>query len=163
LGWPDTEVEKYFQAAMAADRTEYEAYKAKLEYLKPEWGGSNRDMLSFAGACFQSAPTNSAVSRILAAAHWAVSDEQDHLRKPEVWTEVRAAYEKMLTQFPDSEIAHNWLARSAYIAGDHDTAAREFDAIGEDWLSDCWGDKEHFQQVRREVFAKVPDPEAVAP
>ncbi len=162
LGWNRSAMEKQFRRSVAADKTEYEAYHAKLNYLKPEWHGSEQDLLSFGRECFREAPTNSAVGRILAVAYWAMDNIDDNFKKPFAWSEIKASYEKVLTQFPDSDVAHNWLARSAQIAGDYATAAREFEVIKDDWLKDCWHKKEYFQQAKNEVFARKKDPK-IAP
>jgi tetratricopeptide (TPR) repeat protein len=155
LGWPPVEMERWFRRAVSADNTDIDSYKAKLNYLKPCWHGTDKQMLDFGRECFRRAPTNSAVAGILGEAHWAVDGDDDHLKRPEVWAEIKAAYEGVLASFPESDEARNWLARSAYVAGDYRTAAREFDAIQERWVPKCWGSKPYFLRVKSEVQARL--------
>ena len=155
LGLGREEMEIQFERAMKADPSEFKAYKQKLIYLMPKWHGSKEEMFAFARSTFNAAPPHSAAPRILAIAHWEMYDrskDESYFKDPEVWKEVKASYGKVFECFPESNETRNWLARSAYLAGDYETAAREFEAIGNDWLPQCWVTEGYFGDTKKLVF-----------
>lgn len=153
LGLDKKYMEKQFQRAIKADETEYEAYLAKLIYLMPKWHGSWREMFSFARESAKSAPPNTLIPRVLAKAHWEkFFDEKDYFRQPEVWNEVKNIYLKLLENFPNSFELRNWLALTAYYAGDYGVVREQCDLIGDNWdAGDAWESFRDFERVKKEV------------
>jgi tetratricopeptide (TPR) repeat protein len=155
IGYDYDEMEKQFQRAIKADKTEFSAYDQKLLYLMPKWNGTKQEMFSFARESAANALPNSIISRVLAKAHWEMyswSDDRKYfINNPGAYEETKNAYQKILNFFPDSIEAHNWLARTAYLAEDYDMAGKEFEAIGNNWLPNCWGNFKYFQKVKRYV------------
>lgn len=157
LGMDSTEVEKQFRRAIEADKSEFAAYDAKLNYLKPKWHGSEKQMFSFARETARNAPSDSLAPLLLAKAHWemsAITGNKDYFKKPEVWDEVKSVYTTICRRFPESSERHNWFARTAYLAGDFDTARQELAIIKDDWLEGVWPSYVDFTKAKEEVLRR---------
>jgi tetratricopeptide (TPR) repeat protein len=156
LGLPREEMEKQFERAIQADRSEYSAYGCKLNYLMPKWYGSKDSMFNFAREAARNAPRGSLIPLVLADAHWEMfyrsKDQAFYFKDPETWREVKNVYTTVSESFPDSKAIHNWFALSAYLAGDNEIAKRELTRVGNDWLEDAWGDKKYFDDVRKKLL-----------
>jgi len=156
LGSDSGEVEKQLKRAVEADPSDHRAFFAKLTCLMPKWGGSREEMFSFAREAAGKAPPNSKIAMVLANAHWEMYRQSDndplYYREPEVWKEVKGAHETALKSFPEASNIRNWLARIAYLAGDHETAGREFARIGDDWYAEAWPGKRAFEETKSKVM-----------
>ena len=153
LGSERAEVEKQFGRGISADPTDSQAYLTKLTYLMPKWFGSKEEMFSFARDAARRAPSNSSVPTVLTAAHWEMYERSDskgsYFRNPVVWKEMKEVYLTLSKHFPNSNKIPNWFARTAYLAGDYDTAREEFKIIGDDWLEGAWDNKKTFDEVKK--------------
>ena len=158
LGLERKEMERQFQNAVLADPTDHDAYFKKLNYLEPKWYGSEEEMFSFAREAVRKAPPNSMIPMVLIAAHVKMSAylEQDksYFKNPNVWKEMKEAYQKTIKSFPEAMFIHNRFAKTAYLAGDYEVAREEFKRIGDVWRKEVWGKKETFEEAKREVLAK---------
>lgn len=157
LGSGRNEIEKQFSLAIKADNTEFEAYYKKLVYLMPKWGGSEKEMFEFARKSTANAPANTLISRLVAKAHWEkhnYSENKDYFKDPLVWDEAKAAYLKILEYFPEANQTRNWLAYTAYKAGDYLVASEQLAIIGDDWISDCWGNAQQFNKIKAEILSQ---------
>ena len=158
LGLERSEMEKQFQRAILADPTDHQAYSTKLTYLMPKWLGSKEEMFSFARESVRKAPPKSRIPAVLATAHWEMYDrsgeDASYFRNPNIWKEMKEVYQTVARSFPEEKRTHNWFARTAYLAGDYDTAREELKKIGDDWDKGAWGDKEAFEEVKRELSVK---------
>jgi len=102
------EMELWFQRAMNLDPDNYEACRRKLNYLYPEWYGSRDDMLAFGRECVASTNWGGHVPLILVDAHSELarslpaSDREAYWGLPEVWPDIKAAYEKYSRVNPDA-------------------------------------------------------------
>ncbi len=72
-----------------------------------------------------------------------------YFRNPVVWKEMKEVYLTLSKHFPNSNKIPNWFARTAYLAGDYDTAREEFKIIGDDWLEGAWDNKKTFDEVKK--------------
>ena len=158
LGLERKEVERQFQRAILADPTDHEAYFTKLEYVKPKWYGSKEEMFSFAREAVRKAPPNSTIPMVLTAAHWEMyqlsGGNASYFRNPNVWKEMKQVYQTVTKSFPEAIAIHNWFARTAHLAGDYEVAREELKKIGDDWRKGVWGDKETFEEVKRELLTR---------
>jgi tetratricopeptide (TPR) repeat protein len=156
LGLDHEQMELQFQRGINADNTAFRPYRAKLVYLMPKWHGSKEEMFEFARDIAHNAPRNSLAPQILAQAHWEMyyraDDKKSYFRDPNVWEEAKNVYYQLLEYFPDSKEIHNWLARMAYLAGDYETARKEFEYIKEDMLESCWRNMKFFEKAKKEVL-----------
>lgn len=122
----------------------------------PKWHGSREDMLDFARETLRNAPPNSRAPIILSIAHWDIYEESDYkkgyFKDPVVWSELKATYQHVLNGFPESNRTRNWFARTAYLAGEYETAKLLFDEIGDKWFRGCWGNAEYFNKIKKIVY-----------
>jgi hypothetical protein len=102
------EMESWFQRAMNLDPNNYEACRGKLHYLYPQWYGSREDMLAFGRECVVSTNWGGRVPLILVDAHselarsLSAADRDAYWGLPEVWPDIKAAYEKYSQANPDA-------------------------------------------------------------
>ncbi len=154
-GYP--EVEKQFQRALKADRSDINAYEAKLKYLMPKWHGSREQMFAFAREAARKGPADSLAPLVLAKAHWEMyarsEDKRSYFRDPEVWQEVKVVYRSLCRRFPESLERHNWFMRTAYLAGDFETARRELAIIKDNWSEQVWS-QAGFLKAREEILRR---------
>ncbi|RJP24430.1 MAG: DUF4034 domain-containing protein [Candidatus Abyssobacteria bacterium SURF_5] len=165
LGHERAQMEEWFQLAIQADPTFYEAYRAKLEYLKPKWYGDRRgeEMFAFARQCAANPPEGSRVGLLILNIHsefsrrWAEKHDNDwrpYYRNPEVYREVKQAYEKYLLEHPESNRERNALAEIAVAARQYEDAVYQFEIIGEDRDPGIWNSSQ-FEEWRKEAYEKT--------
>lgn len=147
-------MEKQFQRAIKADNTDYIAYHAKLDYLMPKWYGTREEMFAFARESAKNAPAHTLIPKLIIEAHLEMyywTENEAYFKQPEVWQEVKAAYARILADFPDSSERRNWFAYVAYLAGDYITAHEQFSIIKDNWDQECWGNLRYFEKVKNAV------------
>jgi len=115
----------------------YDAFEAKLYYLQPKWYGSPEDMLEFGRECVNSKKWGGHVPLILRDAHEALikylekGDQAGYWKRPEVWKDIRASFEKFFTLNPaEKGWRHNY-ALYAYRAEQWDDLNRQLPLLGE--------------------------------
>jgi len=102
------EMEKWFQRAMQLDPNNYQACRAKLHYLLPQWYGSPEDMLAFGRQCAANTNWGGEVPLVLVDAHSDLSrtlpaeSRAEYWKQPEVWTDIKTAYERFAQTEPDA-------------------------------------------------------------
>jgi tetratricopeptide (TPR) repeat protein len=152
------EMEKQFKRAISADPTEQLAYYTKLTYLMPKWHGSEEEMFSFARDAVRKAPPGSRIPGVLLSAHWEMyyrsNSDASYFKNILVWKEMKEVYLILSNRFPESNNIHNWFARTAYLAGDYETAREELKKIGDDWLEDAWINKKGFVEAKKELLGR---------
>jgi len=100
-------LELWFQRAMQLDPASYDACWKKLYYLEPKWYGSAEDLLAFGRECVNNPEWKGHVPLILVDAHVALAryvnkDERDgYWKRPEVWPDIKAAYDKFFELNPN--------------------------------------------------------------
>jgi hypothetical protein len=101
------EMEKWFDRAMKADPENYQACRAKLHFLLPEWYGSRDDMLEFGRECVASTNWGGNVPLILVDAHLeyyntlSAEESRGYWLLPDVWPDIQSSYEKYAQLNPD--------------------------------------------------------------
>lgn len=114
-------MELWFQRGMALNPTNAAPCRSKMYYLEPKWHGSVEAMLAFGRECVASEKWGGQVPLMLASAHETLAgylrplERAAYWRRPEVWPDVKAAYERYFKLNPDAAIRwrHNY-ARYAY-------------------------------------------------
>jgi tetratricopeptide (TPR) repeat protein len=152
---PDTEMDKWFDIAVAIEPSDSSPYTRKANYLHPKWGGSFEQYFAFARNTWKTAPEDSMAPVILSKAHWAVFQRDDtgnYFKNPEVWAELKALQTDLTKRFPHSAERHNWFALSACYADDLETAQQELSIIGDNWQKDVWATRGHFDKCKRRAF-----------
>lgn len=108
LGRDRPEMERWFARAMRAAPNNYDACMYKLHYLEPMWLGSSEAMLTFGRECIRNTNWSGTVPLTIVDAHiflGALSGKDEATRqrywlRPEVWPDLRAAYEEFLRREP---------------------------------------------------------------
>ncbi len=100
-------LELWFGRAMALNSNDYKACSSKLNYLEPKWYGSTEDMLQFGRECAQNKQWGGNVPLILLDAHYFInrewtdkSEQTNYWKRPEVWSDLNAAYERFFEVNP---------------------------------------------------------------
>ena len=118
-------MELWFSRAMAVDPDNYKACRNKLRFLYPQWYGSREEMIAFGRVCVATTNWGGDVPLILVDAHTDYNnysntndaDREAYWRQPEVWPDIKAAYERYFTLNPDATDLYKNYAWYAYQAG----------------------------------------------
>jgi tetratricopeptide (TPR) repeat protein len=105
-----SEMETWFNRAMALNPNNYEACKAKLHYLYPQWYGSRDDMIAFGKECLSSKVWGGSVPLILVDAHSDYvtycldndAEKEAYWKQPDVWSDVKASFDRFFEMNPDA-------------------------------------------------------------
>jgi hypothetical protein len=130
-------MELLFRRAMALDTNSMRACFSKLHYLQPRWYGTPEDMLQHGRECLASPNWGGRVPLILVEAHDALAklesdpeSQRRYWRKPDVWPEVKQAYEKFFKLNPsDTRYRHDYV-RQAYWAQQWDVVNEQLPLLG---------------------------------
>ncbi|HTL55277.1 MAG TPA: hypothetical protein VL361_06335 [Candidatus Limnocylindrales bacterium] len=147
-------MELWFKRATDLNPNYYDAFSAKLYYLEPKWHGSPEEMLKFGRECVDSKKWGGHVPLILRDAHEALAryldkeEQPDYWKRPEVWKDLKAAFEKFFKLNPD-EIGwrHNY-ALYAYRAEQWEDLNRQIPLLGE-INYEFFGGKEAYDKMVR--------------
>jgi hypothetical protein len=113
-------MELWFQRAMAIDPNNYDVCEAKRFYLEPRWHGSAEDMVAFGRECVQSKQWGGKIPLILVAAHKAIPvyledpERTNYWKQPEVWPDIKSAYEKYFANHQNDSIQRQEYAVLAF-------------------------------------------------
>ena len=114
-------MELWFNRAMDLDPNYYDACSQKLYYLEPKWYGSVEDMLDFGRECVQNTNWGGRVPLILVDAHYNIcneftdeSERTNYWKQPDVWADIKSAYERFFQLHPDDTSSIPYYAWYAY-------------------------------------------------
>jgi len=116
LGRGLQDLDVWFDRGMKLDPADYDLCSIKLEYLKPRWYGSPKEMVDFGRRCTLNTNWGGAVRLMVAFAHDAIASDlpdelgrQKYWLKPEVWDDVHFAFEQFFKLYPKAtEYRHNY-------------------------------------------------------
>ncbi|HWV99740.1 MAG TPA: hypothetical protein VNZ64_08630 [Candidatus Acidoferrum sp.] len=113
-------MELWFSRAMALNPNNEQACKYKLHYLYPQWYGSREAMIAFGRECVASTNWGGNVPLILCEAHWdyaalvkSEAERADYWKRPDVWPDIRSAFERFFQLNPG---AISWRHQYAWYA-----------------------------------------------
>jgi hypothetical protein len=116
-------MELWFSRAMQLDPNDYDACSAKCLYLEPKWYGSIKEMLSFGRECVTNKEWGGRVPLILIDAHSDIptyyldgAEKTNYWKQPEVWQDVKAAYDRFFELNPNATDIYKNYAWHAYHA-----------------------------------------------
>ena len=110
-------MELWFRRAMAMDPNNYGACRAKVKYLSPRWyGRKGTEAVEFGRECVASKTWGGGVPWTLIDAHFEVAalikDEEAreaYWKKPDVWADMKSAFEKHLALNPENtNVTRHW-------------------------------------------------------
>jgi hypothetical protein len=145
-------MELWFNRAMEANTNDYAACKQKLYYLEPKWYGSDSEQLAFGRECLQSTNWGGRVPLTLVDAHDAIDGRYDgeermnYWKRPEVWSDVQAAYDRFFELNPDDIAWYHNYALYAYRAEQWDKLNELIPKLGRVNYS-YFGGKEKFDKM----------------
>jgi hypothetical protein len=157
------QMELWFTRAMTANPNSYEACKAKRNFLEPKWGGTPQDMLAFGHECLNSTNWGGMVPLTLVDAHQSLAgylDKDDQVRywkQPEVWLDIKAAFDKYLQANPEDTTRRHWYVLWAFRAGQWEELNRQVELMGPVNHA-FFGGREAFESMMRQAKAKVKTP-----
>lgn len=166
LGRGRDQMEMWFQRAMEVNPNYYDACSAKLHYLKPQWYGSKEEMLAFAAECLTSPKWGGNVPLIILDVHnyfanaiKGQEERQEYYRRPEVWADLKQAFDKYFQLNPENTGWHHDYALYAYWAQQWDDLNRELKRLGEINYN-YFGGKAEFEKIVAAAKAHAPKPKS---
>ena len=101
-------MELWFQRGMKIDPGNRELCNAKLEYLRPRWHGSLKEMIAFGRECTVKTNVGCRLHLMLSDAHFEASREimddterAAYWKKPNVWPDIQFTFEKFFELHPE--------------------------------------------------------------
>jgi len=129
-------MEKWFQRAMQNNPDNYAACAIKLNFMALRWGGSEKALVTFARQCLTNTIWTPEVAEIVPKAYGEIvveireSDERmDFWRRAEVWSDIKAAYEKLFQAYPKTLTLREDFARYGFLCGQKEEAERILRAL----------------------------------
>lgn len=119
------EHETWFRRAMALDPNSEDACGRKLQFLQPKWHGSDEEMLAFGRECVASTHWGGRVPLVLVDAHNLVAGPANprqpyaYWRKPGVWKDIEASFEKFFRLNPTQTGWYHNYALHAFRCGQY--------------------------------------------
>jgi hypothetical protein len=157
------EMELWFNRAMKLNTNNYGACKNKLWYLDPRWHGSDEDLIAFGRECVASKRWGGQVPLILADAHSAIRaynfgrepERSAYWRRPEVWPDVKASFDRFFQLNADAVNYHQNYAFYAYRCQQWDELSRQLSLMRTTNYS-IFGGKGQFEKMLKEAAAHAP-------
>jgi hypothetical protein len=134
LGFDKDDMEVWFRRAMTADPDCYDACRAKLYFLDPKWHGSHAEMVAFGRQCARTQNWDADLPLILVEAHAARGNpdlDGPSFAPPEVWADMREAFEPQLVRDPDDRFARTVYGKLCVAAGRYGSAYFHFTKLNE--------------------------------
>src|SRR5437763_636781 len=129
-------MEQWFKRGNDLNPDYYDIFYAKLYYLEPKWYGSPEDMLEFGRECVASKKWGEHVPLILRDAHEALAkyvaapDREKYWKQPEVWADLKSAFEKFFKLNPEETGWRHNYAQYAYRAEDWGVLNHQLPLLG---------------------------------
>jgi hypothetical protein len=164
------EMEKWFERAMKADPKNYQACRAKLNFLAPRWYGSRDDLLAFGRQCVANTNWAGQVPLTLVEAHrdfyrsLSGDDRKGYWLYSDVWPDIKASYERFAQANPDETHFRYPYAWYAFSCGQMEDFKEQIKIIRQNEKEvsySYFGGKEAFDQLEAVANGKEPLTNAV--
>jgi hypothetical protein len=150
-------MEMWFNRAMQVSSNNYEACSLMLFYVEPKWYGSEEAMLAFGRECVSNPSWGGRVPLILVSVHEELqkalkddSQRDNYWKRPEVWQDVKAAYDRFFEVNPTETSWYYSYAWYAYQAGQWDEFNSTVPKLG-NVNYDYFGGREKFDAMAAEA------------
>ncbi|HEV2693470.1 MAG TPA: hypothetical protein VG347_11290 [Verrucomicrobiae bacterium] len=117
------EMETWFARAMNLAPNDYAACDSKLNFIAPQWFGSNEEMLKFGRECMANKNWAGTVPLILVEVHRIIrasladdADKDGYWKQPEVWADIQSACQRYFEINPTAVDTYYDYAWYAYYA-----------------------------------------------
>jgi hypothetical protein len=115
-------METWFKRGMDINPQSHDLCMAKLEYLRPRWHGSLKEMIDFGRECTTRPASQGTVLLMLADAHNEVAGEIQDLNKraaywkqPKVWSDIQFTFDQFFKLHPEAAgYRHDYAQYAAY-------------------------------------------------
>jgi hypothetical protein len=151
-------MELWFDRAMKANGNQVSACRCKLDWLDPKWHGTPEEMLAFGRDCLATKNWRAGITLLVGDAHLRYgnmlepAERSKYLGSPEVWSEIKSAYDEYLKHYPADNVARSKYAALAYLAAHYPESHAQFEAVG-DRLTTWY----HFPNVPLQVLKQMRD------
>lgn len=157
LSYTREEMEQHYKNGFASSPWDLELHYQKLEYLKPKWGGSTKEMFDFADECLKVSDKHSFLGFIkvfaLEEAHYFIYEGRGYLGQDDVWATVEEIYTAFFAKYPRDVRRRLFYAYHAYTAKKYDIALEQFEIVGDRWMKNArWKDVESYSKARAYVY-----------
>lgn len=140
-GVPPDEFEALFQEAVQFAPGYYHYYANKADYLLPKWHGEEGDWQRFISAVAESNP-NREGKTIYTRTAWSLflsNEWKDFEASGVTWARLKAGFEEIDRNYPNSPWILNTFTKFACRAGDRDTVVALFNRMGwEQFYQEAW-------------------------
>lgn len=167
--------DRFYTQAIAVVPHMVEAHQERLNYLLPQWGGSEAELLAFAREIYEQSPRGTAAAMILGKAHEELCtqypDRSEYYNRPEVWADIEKSYLQVIEDFPEAKAFPGWFASVAFEAKRFDIAKQYFQValdrdptyafaqLGVAKSATQLGDYEIAEQIFEQYLTAFPDSE----
>ena len=141
---------------LASGQNYPDAYLATFIRLQPKWGGSMEAMDNFARNAAERTRAEDGAA-LYSRLYWNISSEYGDSLFTDTrldWPMMRQGFQDMLTRYPDPR-NFNALAKFACVAQDYATVKSAMARIGDNQVSDVWGDSPSSSYLNCRMRAKV--------
>ena len=150
-GWQESEYEALFEEAVSKEPTYYSYYFAKANFYQPRWYGSHDKLKSFVDAAVARSYETEGYT-LYARIYWSVSQYHGNdifASGLAEWSKMKAGFEFMNRQYPNSNWNMNAYAHFACMAGDEEATGRAQRAIGDAIADGAWSSSEEVERCRK--------------
>ena len=151
-----------FASVLERDPRSLFAHGLMLEANMARWGGSHQAMFRFARETVAKRSDAPEFNHLIVYAHGEMAriwgDKSEYYATPQIWSEVRRAYEAMAIGEEQSLWAYNQLASLAFEVGRPASAKRALDRVGDAWDACAWKSSyDRFDRARIWALRNAPD------
>jgi hypothetical protein len=156
-----TEMETWFERAMALDPNNGDAAFNKLTYISPKWHGTAREFVAFGYECANSQRWGGSVPLVLVAVHQEIQkvsgvEPAIYFGQASVWRDLRASYEKLFRLNPTDTETRPKFARDAFYAGDYKLFLEQIEKAGPiiNYYA-VFGSEKKFDEMKKKALLAV--------
>lgn len=165
LTLPRTEMEKWYQRALATGKDSSDAIDAKLDYLWDPSLGSTGERLAFGREVLKRPDSAWTAATTLWGAHWREQTwamlPPDYFQRPDVWQDIKESLSTYLERYPEAENMRMHYTYHAWLARDWPVFREQFPQLSPERLDPRFiGGEGSFAAMRADFDRKDPLPSA---
>jgi len=149
--------ELWFNRGVALNPNDYEIHSHYLYYLEPKWHGSEEQMLNFARVVGTQKNLKGGLTLLIEEAHRKLAayeaDSAAYFQRPDVWKEIKDAFEPFLQRYPNAVIERTHYMRLAALAGQGAIAKEQFRLLNKNMYPNVFKSNAEIQRVL-EIIAR---------
>jgi len=147
--WDAARMKDLFEQGIQFEPGYYYLYRQYANYLLPKWHGHAGDASAFAKASADAISGSAGDLLYFQIATILIKRGDDSFPVHEMdWDRIQRGYQALSTEYGTSRHTTNQFAFIAYKVRDEAVASPQFEAIGDHWSRDVWGNRELFDRAR---------------